>query len=40
MAVARASVTDIRSDHDSLAVRAAWQPGQRRPMLAADMTMP
>ena len=38
MAVARASVADIRSE--SLAVRAAWQPGQRRPTLAADMTVP
>ena len=37
MAVARASVADIRSE--SLAVRAAWQPGQRRPTLAADMTV-
>ena len=38
MAVARASVADIRSA--SLAVRAAQQPGQRRPTLAADMTVP
>ena len=36
MAVARASVADIRSE--SLAVRAAWQPGHHT--LAADMTVP
>ena len=36
MAVARASVADIRSE--SLAVRAAWQPGHLRS--AADMTVP
>ena len=37
MAVARASVADIRSE--SLAVRAAWLPGHA-PTLAADMTVP